>query len=608
MTIRFQPVSGCALRALRPLSAALLCSTALMGNARAANPVLPTGGQAAAGQVSMSRTAGAQLTIVQTSQSAVINWQDFSIGVGASVNISQPNAAAALLNRVTGDTATTISGALNANGQVYLVNPNGVVISKSGLIIAGAFVASTLGISDSDFMAGNRSFSGHGSSASVSNSGAVILGRGGYAALMGGAVDNAGVISAPLGKVALASGERVTLDLSGDGFIQVALPTEAAGPGALINSSGLLSAAGGVIEIRAATALNAARNAVSLSGVADATAVSGANGRVILSGGTGGEVTVSGALMAPAPMGVGGSVSVDGVRVTLDGAMIDVSGAAGGGTIQIGGPVHGDLSSPQSTLTTIDAATILKADAVRTGPGGTLSIWSTGDTLYLGSLSARGGTEGGDGGSAEISAAGGLTFNGAVDLSAPNGKAGRLLLDPATLRVNQSTATSIGSVLNGGADVRIQTTSWAYSASPGVAISNQNTVLGDTSGDITINAPISWSSSAKLTISSFHSLNILAPITLSGAGSLDLETNSGNSGSDGALSFGLTANGFRGQVSYTGVGGSLTINGAAYTLLYSLTDIGDIPANSNGNFALAASLTGTGTADGAQSGAGGGAR
>src|SRR6185436_17753176 len=107
---------------------------------------------------------------------------------------------------------------LTANGQVYLVNPNGIAITRSGTVnTGGGFVASTLGISDQDFIAGRRTFGGNGASGHVSNAGTITVGRGGYAALIGGTVSNAGRISVPLGKVGLGSGERATLDFSGDG-------------------------------------------------------------------------------------------------------------------------------------------------------------------------------------------------------------------------------------------------------------------------------------------------------------------------------------------------------------------------------------------------------
>jgi filamentous hemagglutinin family protein len=207
---------------------AVLLATTALGTSLVIAPAyaenLPTGGSVAAGAVAIAAPTPTQLNITQTSQSAVVNWQSFSVGQGYAVNIQQPNSTSALLNRVTGHAPSSIAGSITANGQVYLVNPNGIAITSTGTVNTGGFVASTLGISDSDFMSGKRTFTGTGESAGVSNAGTITTGRGGYAALIGGTVENSGNIFVPLGKVGLGSGERVTLDFSGDGFLQVAHP------------------------------------------------------------------------------------------------------------------------------------------------------------------------------------------------------------------------------------------------------------------------------------------------------------------------------------------------------------------------------------------------
>ncbi|MCF6128030.1 MULTISPECIES: filamentous hemagglutinin N-terminal domain-containing protein, partial [Mesorhizobium] len=190
--------------------------------------------------------------------------------------------SATMLNRVTGGTKSTISGQLNANGQVFLVNPNGIAISKTGKVSAAGFVGSSLGISDEDFEAGKLEFEGKGASAAVANQGAISIGRGGYAALIGGSVDNAGSITVPLGKVGLGSGEKAALDLSGDGFLQVSVPTRADGSNALVSNSGRISADGGLVELKAAAVRNAARQAVNMSGVIEARTVSGQSGAIVL--------------------------------------------------------------------------------------------------------------------------------------------------------------------------------------------------------------------------------------------------------------------------------------------------------------------------------------
>ena len=200
---------------------------------------------------------------------------------------------------MTGNTPSSIAGRLNANGQLYLVNPNGIAITKTGIVnVGGGFVGSTLGTDDSDFMNGKRRFRGNGHSASVSNAGRISAGKGGFVGLLGGTVSNSGTIRVPLGKVGLGSGKSITLDVHGDGFMQVAVPTasKAANGKGLVDVSGRISAAGGSIELQAATLEQAVHNAVNVSGTLSARSLSGHSGSIVLGGGAGGDVNVSGRL------------------------------------------------------------------------------------------------------------------------------------------------------------------------------------------------------------------------------------------------------------------------------------------------------------------------
>ena len=150
--------------------AGLPISSAIAGN----GAVVPTGGVVVSGAATVGTSSNGNLTINQSSPKAIIEWKDFSIGRPNSVTIQQPGSAAAVLNRATGATPSTIAGQLSANGQVYLVNPNGIAITPSGSVsVGGGFVASTLGVLDADFNAGRLNFSGNGASAGVSNQGSI---------------------------------------------------------------------------------------------------------------------------------------------------------------------------------------------------------------------------------------------------------------------------------------------------------------------------------------------------------------------------------------------------------------------------------------------------
>ncbi|TFZ54812.1 filamentous hemagglutinin N-terminal domain-containing protein [Methylorubrum sp. Q1] len=569
---------------IRAFTGALLASTALVGIGLVplcpvpvrAEP-LPTGGQVVSGGVTIGAPNGNALAITQSSQSAIVNWQGFSVGGGNRVDIHQPNANAAILNRVTGATPSTIAGQLNANGQVYLVNPNGVTITRSGQVNAAGFVASSLGISDEDFKAGRRPFRGSGASAPVTNHGAITIGRGGYAALIGGRVTNTGTIQVPMGRVGLGAGERATLDLSGDGFLQVAVPTQAKGRGALVEHAGTISADGGSVTLTAAAARDMARQAVNLSGVVEARAVAGRNGRITLSGGEGavalapnarldasgldgadggrvritggrldvaGRVDVSGArggrarlkageslalsgrVLAEGRTGQGGRVTATAPTIATHAALIEASGASGGGVVRVGGGRLGQGPLARAERVTVDAASTIRADATVRGDGGDVVVWSDVGTRFAGTITARGGASGGNGGQAEVSSKGVLSYDGTTLLTAARGAFGTLLLDPHDITIANApdsgvsgfTATGERSVIDAAGLLTALTTA-------NVVVSTGPT--GNESGTITVAAPLTWNTGANLTLQAAGGIALNAPITAP-AGGLILQAGAGS--------------------------------------------------------------------------------
>jgi len=313
-----------------------LASLALPGAAFATG-ALPTGGTVAAGAASIAGGANS-VTITQSTQNAVINWQAFSVGQGQSVVFNQPTAQSATLNRVTGTTTSTIAGQITSNGAVYLVNPNGIAITGTGAVqTGGGFVASTLDIAAADFMAGKLNFAGTGASRSVTNSGSIRAGQGAYVALLGGSVANAGLITVPLGKVGLGSGEQVALDLNGGGFMQVAVPTAlVTGARALVDDSGAIVVSGGSVTLSAAVVKNAVRNVINVSGSISTASAIGNGGTITLIGGAdkadmAGTVTITGTLGAGATgmTGNGGAIETSGATVDFAGATISTASAHG---------------------------------------------------------------------------------------------------------------------------------------------------------------------------------------------------------------------------------------------------------------------------------------
>lgn len=514
-----------------------------------AQSVLPQGGTVVSGQAAIGAPTSGQLTINQTSQRAIVDWNSFSVGQPNIVRFAQPSGSSAILNRVTGSTPSTIAGQIHANGQVFLVNPNGIAITPSGNVqVGGGFVGSTLDISNADFAAGRLNFFGGG--ARLSNAGSLSVGAGGFIALLGGSVSNDGTIDVPLGRIGLGAGRRATLDLTNDGFLQVALPPDAmtADGRALVDVAGRISASGGTIAIKAATAQQAVRDAVNISGVLSAPSVSGRRGHIVIGGGEGGRVRIAGTVAARGGASdKGGTIAVTGRNIELRGALVDVSGGTGGGTVLIGGDARGAGDMQRAATTSVDAQSRILANATDAGDGGKVVVWSDDDTTFAGSIAARGGREGGNGGDAEVSGKYGLRLTGTyddkplADLSAAKGRAGTILFDPGTvLIIDQSTLA--GNVALNGPDTFTAQFISSQLAFANVAIdTNAATSANGTGGDINLlpGANISWATANNLTLTAAGSINFSAGASIAGSGagsSLTLRADSGGTGS-GTINF-----------------------------------------------------------------------
>ena len=170
------------------------------------------------------------------------------MGKAEAVRFNQPGASAITLNRVTGTESSQILGNLSANGQVFILNPNGVLFGQGAQVNVGGIVASTLGMRNADFMAGNFKFTGTGTG-SVVNQGNIAVAEGGMLALIAPVVQNTGTLSVPQGSVLLAAADAVTLKLQ-DGSL-VAYTLDKGSLQALIDNGGLIQAAGGHVVLTA---------------------------------------------------------------------------------------------------------------------------------------------------------------------------------------------------------------------------------------------------------------------------------------------------------------------------------------------------------------------
>ncbi|RFC46189.1 MAG: Large exoprotein involved in heme utilization or adhesion, partial [Verrucomicrobia bacterium] len=280
----------------------------------AAPASLPTGGQIVSGAASISQS-GSTLTVTQTTSNVATNWQSFNIGAGNTVNFVQPSASAVSLNRVVGNDVSVIQGALNANGKIFLLNPNGVLFTPSAQVNVGGIVASTLSMKTEDFMAGRYTFDGAGSGTIV-NQGNITAAKGGYVGLISAKVINTGNIVAPEGSVLAGAGNRVTLDLGGPIKIKV----DEGVLDALIEQGGAIRADGGLVYLTAKALGEVTRTVINHTGITEAKTLSaGKDGKIYLMGGMETDrIVVAGKLDASAPNGGdGGFIETSAANVKI---------------------------------------------------------------------------------------------------------------------------------------------------------------------------------------------------------------------------------------------------------------------------------------------------
>lgn len=294
---------------------------------------LPEGGQVAAGQAAIT-TAGSTMTIAQQTAQAIINWQNFGIGSGEAVHINQPNSQAMLLNRVIGSNPSEIFGQLTANGQVILVNPNGVFFRPGSSVDVGGLTASTLNIANEDFLKGQLRFAGD-SQNPVINAGSITA-QNGYVNLLAKEVVNEGIIAAQTGSVNLAAGSGMSLDYNGDGKMTVAV-TDGAYQSAVANKK-LIQADGGLVVMTASGKDALMDSAVNNSGMIQANTIGEATGQISLTGdniATTGTISADGGsnghggtikIIANHKTAVDGQLSAQGGQLAGDGGFIETSG------------------------------------------------------------------------------------------------------------------------------------------------------------------------------------------------------------------------------------------------------------------------------------------
>ncbi|HHR4276520.1 TPA: filamentous hemagglutinin N-terminal domain-containing protein, partial [Salmonella enterica] len=507
----------------------------LPGMALAA-PDLPTGGQIVAGQGSIS-SGGNQMTIHQGSHGLVTNWNSFDIGKNHTVQFVQPDSSAVALNRVTGGHESQILGTLTANGQVMLVNPAGVMFGKGAKVNTAGMLASTKNISTDDFMAGRYTFSGGSHpGAEIVNQGSLTTTKGGYIVLLADRVRNSGTIRTPSGKTVLAAADKVTLQLDNTGLASVSVNGSVVN--ALVENSGLLSADDGHVYLTARGKDMLLNTVVNNRGTVEAKGLSERGGEIVLDGGDSGVVSQAGLLLADSEAGRGGKVTVQGQNIHLAaGSKISATGKTGGGEVYVGGGWQGqDSAIRHASKVVMDKRAMIDVSARERGQGGTAVLWSDDYTNFRGTILARGGLQGGDGGRVETSSHHNLQAFGDVDASAVYGNAGEWLLDPFDISiVSGSTDTNVDeSASNGGvftphassSQVSNGTINARLNSGTNVTIKTQTAQPGGSNqwGNITVNADINHtvSNNVSLTLEADGNINITNHNITSSSGKLDV--------------------------------------------------------------------------------------
>ena len=604
-------------RGVRTMALSLLSGMIMMAHpVTAAN--LPTGGQIVAGSGNIQTPSGNQMNIHQHSQNMVANWNSFDIGKGNTVQFFQPDSSAVALNRVVGGGESQIMGNLKANGQVFLVNPNGVLFGKDASVSTSGFVASTRDIKNDDFMNRRYTFSGgQKAGAAIVNQGALTTNAGGYIVLAADRVSNSGTIRTPDGKAVLAATERVTLQLDNGGLTSVQVTGDVVN--ALVENRGLVSARNGQVFLTAHGRDMLMNTVLNVSGVVEAGGMHRRDGNIVLDGGNSGVVHLSGSLQADNASGKGGKIVVQGQNLLLDkGSSITATGSQGGGEVYVGGGWQGkDAGIRNADKVVMQDSALIDVSATDTGNGGTAVLWSESFTNFRGQISAKGGEQGGNGGKVETSSRGNLQAFGTVTASAKKGLAGNWLLDPADITIVSATSdtnvsnsngiftpnskssqvanTTINNRLNNGTSVTIQTSHASISSKGNITVNADITKTSGSDasltlkadGDITVNKNITVShNSGKLDV------NLLAANTTNGS-AVTIKTGANITTNGGNITIASANNSNVIRINVTG--GNTTLNAGAGNVSLSGQDVllniasinaGNINLNGTGNITV----------------------
>ncbi len=554
---------------------------------------LPAGAEVQEGSATFESPDAATLNIT-TSHQAVIQWQSFNIASNEIVNFYQPLSSSSVLNRVIGGGPSEIAGMLNANGSVILVNPAGISFAETAQINVGSLIASSLNISNENFMAGDYVFQKMDGfkPGSIINAGEIYAARpGGVVALLGGIVENRGNIIAELGSVALLSGNKMTLSFDPKGYLMADV-TEAVSEDVMgedhvplthgVLNAGHIEAKGGKVILSGEQVSGIFQRLVNQTGVIEASSVENQNGHIVLLGKSGIVVNA-------------GEMHADGTPYHPNAGLIEVLGDK---VAQLGyvsanayeGGMAGTINLVSETYTDI-------YNLSRTEARGVAGI-SDGGIVYVNALNghtnfrpfavidASGGPEGGEGGFVELSASKNLAYDGEVKVDSVDGRYGTILLDPATITIT-------GGTLDGSDTPDLSSATLSQSALGQVLFAD----TGVSDPFLVFESEIE-STAANITLQATGTINVSGVFTgglvLGANRNITLQTRN-NSGEgiggidlSGGIGFSITTSGTGTITIQSGTGGTET--GNAPVVLSALT---------SGNGAITVSAEGTLTVGGA---------
>ncbi len=475
--------------------------------------------QVIAGSAEIGASETNKLTI-QSGDHTILQWDHFSIGKNEIAQFLQLGENSALLNRVMGGSVSEILGLMESNGKLYLINPNGVLIGPDARIESAGFLASTLDVLNEEFLAKQELLFTGDSKGAILNLGTISCPRGDVA-LFARFVKNEGNIQAKEGSALLATAPEILLKPEGKQRIYIRpdlVESESREEGVFpLDSTGTIEALSVELQSGASPYLQAIRGAGSIKGVGTVEE----NGIVYLVAQQG-YTEMSGSIAAKRGE-KGGEVRILGDKVTvLEGSKIDATGEAGGGTVLIGGSFQGkDSDVKAAKVTMVGERVEIAVDALSSGNGGQVVLWSKNATAFFGSITAQGGPFGGDGGNVEVSGPN-LFYRGKSSTLAALGKTGTLLLDPNTITI--STTNPSNPAFNdsqyydgvGTAAANIFNTELEGNlAVSNVVIQTSDTTGGGT-GDIIVTADVIWNAPTQLTMLASNQLLINTPgVTIS---------------------------------------------------------------------------------------------